>query len=1249
MSRLYDFTAERWLVVGLLAIVLLVPVLARLRSLWGVLAGACLLLVAGHFLLPPPVKVVGRPAPDDYGPYLLIASAALLAVSFVWLLLSRRWSRWFALACFAGVCLGVGGSFVGPIQAAGKEVRRAFASVEFVHPGWLWLLGIVPVLIRLSYRSLAGLGPVRRWVALGMRCALVTLLVLAIAEPRLRKPSENVTVMFVVDRSQSIPTEDDPGAGRPGTANVDLRWQRVQTFINDSVAKRGPDHRLDQAGAILFGKRPRLVMPPASVDRMVVSDDLAGPIDGSYTDIAGAIKLAMASFPEGTSKRIVLLSDGNENLGSAEEQARLARNNGIQIDTVPLASGYRNENEVLVQGVEVPSQVARGTRLPIRVLIRNANPSRIVYGTLELLRNRDGDERPIPAIDSPDVVDNERSPAVVKLRPGLNSFSFRDKAETEGRDEEFSFSYRAVFVPIETRDERNRNPIAGLPGDRQQNNRGLAHTIARGSRKVLLLQDLSDDRFKSGHEYLIAQLRQAKFQVSPISPERLPQNKGELAVFLSNYDLVVIANVPSERLSGVQQETIRSNTYDQGCGLIFVGGPESYGSGGYQNTPIEAALPVNCEIEAIKAAAKGGLVMILHACEMAEGNFWQKKIAKLAIEKLSPVDMVGVLYFDGTTRWHIPFQSVGFDKSRLFAAIDKMQPGDMPDFDPFLVAAEKTLSDAEYALATKHCIVISDGDPQYAGPGKAAVARMQAGGITCSTVGVASHGFNEDSRMTAIANDAAPGGKFYKVADPAQLPAIYTKEARRVSQSFVHDKRFNPKLVLKSGPTDKLDAPLPDLMGFVRTTMKNSPLAEMLIEGPPTFDQRFPILAVWQYGLGRAVAFTSDARSIPSKTEGWDREWAGSDTYLKFWENVVNYAIRGLETDKLQLTTEFRDGKVRIVVEARDENGKPITDLKLDAGLTAPGGDAGKPTTIALQQKSGGVYVAEVKAEDAGTWLVNVRARQLVSAYEDGRPRYRGRTRIVAAAIEDRNGRLVMEDGTEVIKKADGTLAYADDGKPVEVIDKVEKVVDSRRSGVSLSYSPEYADLESNSALMESLARTTGGRVYAEDAETLARVAKSGEVFRPAPETVRSLQPFWYWLIFVAALVLVLDVAVRRISLTSGEALTGLSAWWGELRTRQKVFVEGEENTLSRLKSRKDRVGETMEQTRASRRFEVSEAPISGPSTADDLVSTSGSAGTFVPPAPPTTRAQPTEPETEDYFSKLKKAKKRAPTDRPEG
>src|SRR5262249_18119696 len=317
------------------------------------------------------------------------------------------------------------------------------------------------------------------------------------------------------------------------------------------------------------GRRPKLELPPSDAPRFNFRfKDVVSVIDGDHTDIAAAIKLALASFPEGSAKRIVLMSDGNENLGNAEEQARIAERNGVQIDVVPLAAGQRNENEVLVQAVEAPSHTEQGSRLPIRVLIRSYNP-RTVYGMLTVKQVAHGEAVPVGG-----------SPMRVIVKPGLNAFRFKQPLASEQQ----SYTYEAVFQPEGVQTDQGET-IKGLVGDRIQNNSATTHVIALGQRRILFVEQVAGD-----HQHLVDSLRgvsNAKFKVFPITADRLPQAKGDLGAFLSNYDSVVIANVPADMLNEDQQEVIRSNTHDQGCGLVMIGGPDSYGAGGYQGTAIE--------------------------------------------------------------------------------------------------------------------------------------------------------------------------------------------------------------------------------------------------------------------------------------------------------------------------------------------------------------------------------------------------------------------------------------------------------------------------------------------------------------------------------------------------------------------------------------------------------------------------------------------------------------------------------------
>ena len=1095
------------------------------------------------------------------------AFAAALAVGFVAVLRLVRTGEWsypFGVALAAILLLGAGGLFLPPVGRWITDAGRLARSLEFVRPWWLGLLVFVPVVVGTGRRGLSGLGSPRKQIATACRAAIVALLACALAEPRVKRSSEHVAVIFVLDRSFSVPPENDAIARTPDGDPLDNRWARLRTFVSDAVRMRGPDRREDQAGVVLFGRRPKMLLPPAAVDRLVIEERLAGPIDGQYTDIAAALKLALASFPEGTGKRVVLVSDGNENLGRAADQALLAKQQGVQIDVVPLAAGYRNENEVLVEAVEAPPLTAQGQRLPVRVLVRNATP-RPVDGSLELVMFRDREARPVPVVidaRSTNVLENPTAPGPVKvrLRPGLNEFRFRDRAEDT--DTEVSLTYRATFVPL-----------TPLPGDRTTNNRATASVVARGQRKVLFVEDPAAG---GSHRYLTDTLRRAKFKVDAITGDKLPAADG-LGDFLSTYDCLVLANVPAEVFSPEQMDLIRDHVAGQGLGLVMVGGPSSFGPGGYQKTGVEAALPVDCDIKSMTAAGKGGLVLVMHASEMADGNKWQKEVAKLAIERLGPSDMVGVLYYGAAASWFIPFQDVGLDKTRFFRDIDRMTPGDMPDFDPFFALAADTLADPKHDLAVRHVIVITDGDPAYGAAGRAAVKRMADPDkpITCTTVGVATHGVNEDAKLGSIAADTK--GNFYRVNDPHKLLSIYVKEARRVSQSFLHTKPFEPVLRVRGGPTAAMPSPLPRLHGFVRTSLKPSAVAEMAVEGPQLAeDLKFPVVAYWQYGAGRSVAYTSDARSQPEGVQGWDREWVGSDVYAKFWEQTIAWAMRSAESGRLAVHTEYREGKVRVVVEARDDADKPISGMTLKGDVTAPR-PGEKPPTVEFRRTGPGRFEGEFAADEAGAYFVNVRG------FENG----------------------VQTDG--------------------------------RRAGVAVPYSPEFADLETNPALLRRLAEITGGKVFDESDEELRKLARSGDVFRDAPKTLRALLPFWFWLVFAAGVVLVLDVGVRRVSVETAEVRAWANRTWASLRTRATRDTDSE--GLGRLLKVKEAVGETINREKTTRRFEPTDAPPAAPVQA---VETTPLPPTAPPPHPSAPAGQ------EDFITRMQKAKKRAQQQRPD-
>ena len=228
-------------------------------------------------------------------------------------------------------------------------------------------------------------------------------------------------------------------------------------------------------------------------------------------------------------------------------------------------------------------------------------------------------------------------------------------------------------------------------------------------------------------------------------------------------------------------------------------------------------------------------------------------------------------------------------------------------------------------------------------------------------------------------------------------------------------------------------------------------------------------------------------------------------------------------------------------------------------------------------------------------------------------------------------------------------------GKEMEV----EEGIDSIRSGVTIPYSPEFSEMESNSPLMMKLAEQTGGRVYLEKprqkidgqvypdyatvpdgTKTLTEAAASNLVFRrEGLPPAKSLQPIWYWLLVMAGVLLLLDVAVRRIAVNAAEVAAVAQKGWERLRGRA-ARAEETPQFLERLKSRKAQISETIDKTRATRRFE-GEAVASAlpPSGAHEGPTAAQRAP--VRPVPQPRIAPEKEQEAADYASRLMKAKKR--------
>ena len=167
------------------------------------------------------------------------------------------------------------------------------------------------------------------------------------------------------------------------------------------------------------------------------------------------------------------------------------------------------------------------------------------------------------------------------------------------------------------------------------------------------------------------------------------------------------------------------NTQQMGGGLLMLGGPDSFGAGGWTGTELEKAMPVDFQIQNAKVVPRGALVMLMHASEIAEGNHWQKVIAKEAIKTLGGTRLLRRHSLDGHREWlWIPTLPSG-PQPRPDAGPDRSHDARRHAGVRDGVAAMASRSSPTLQnVAVKHMIVISDGDPSP--PTGATIAALKA-------------------------------------------------------------------------------------------------------------------------------------------------------------------------------------------------------------------------------------------------------------------------------------------------------------------------------------------------------------------------------------------------------------------------------------------------------------------------------------------------------------------------------------------
>ena len=853
--------------------------------------------------------------------------------------------------------------------------------VTFDRP--LWLLGLPlagAYFALLSHRSRAALPARARRLALGVRLLGVALLLLALAGLHSVRRTDRQATLFVLDVSQSI---------RPDARARSLR------YVANALRGMG---RGDEAGVVTFGKTPALDVPLASDPDL---DAIRGAEAGDATDLAAALRLADAAFPQTLAKKIVVLSDGNQTRGDAAAEADALRLGGVRVEIAPTdwdtSSPNAQSSEALIADVQTPSDAALNAPFSVRVDMQSTTAQ-----TGLLFLTRDG----VPF-----------ARRQVSLAAGVTQITLSDRLARPGLHH-----YEARLAPA-------RDAIA-------QNNRAFADVLVHGPPRVLYLTD-------APHTAALPPILRVQGMTVDVTP---PAQSPADANALTGYDAVVLSDVPADGFAPAQQQAIRLAVQTFGVGLGMLGGPQSFGAGGWEGSPVEAALPVLMAVPQTRKLPSAAVVVVLDASgSMSQTEDGVEKVqlgARAAVQLMSsllPTDQVAVTSVTTESTVVMPLQPAS-RVAQARAAIEDVHAGGGG------IYCRQGLEDA-YALllgshaAIKHVILVadtSDSEQQDDCVAMAADARRRFH-ITTTVCGIGRGTDSDAPFQRTLARTG--GGQWSVVSEAADLPSLFRRDVQTLKQSWYTE---TPARAMPNGFDPILRglsfADAPFLLGHNLATLRpGSFLALRAGAGDP-------LLAHGQSGLGRAFAFLGDDQPH------WAAQWLQWHSAPQFYAQAVRGVLRTSTPASFAAAVDGAGGRAQLAVDAVSAPRLgPIHATVVAPDLsTAP---------VALLPGAAGRLTGAFDADQPGTYLLSVR-----------------------------------RDGPGGGQK---TLRLA------------------------VPYAPEYATLGPNLPLLLALADATGGKLQPDPAQ----------VFRDRADAVLGDQNLAPLLVLLAALLLVADIAVRRLAL----------------------------------------------------------------------------------------------------------------------
>lgn len=682
--------------------------------------------------------------------------------------------------------------------------------------------------------------------------------------------------------------------------------EAVEEYLRAAIDDMPKDNSV---GVVTFGKT-------ATIDSVLTDQQsftrLSTAPQATATNIEKAIMVGLSMFDEDTAKRLVLITDGSQNEGDMSLMAAELVRNNIDLGIIRLEDGIMQAAEVYVDDLRTPDIIHVDDVFNVTVTVTsNIRTEAMIslYAGRELKDQKN-----------------------VSLNTGENQFVFQDV----GKDDNIQ-SYRAVVE---------------APGDSlTENNQYVSFTQVEAKPRLLIIEGEAD----KGAEFA-AILDSVGIEYDKVTPSGAPGTITEL----NQYKCVITLDVYYDDLRQGFVNNLAAYVKDYAGGFICIGGSNSYALGNYDNTVLEEVLPVQMELQGEKEIPKTAVIMVIDQSgsmsspseenSSITGLDLAKRAAVEALGSLRETDIVGVLAFDDKYNWIVePRQADDIEAIR--SLIETIGYGGGTSIYPALTQAAMSIDEQDAVL--KHIILLTDGQDSFRYYDEL-YSEINAAGITVSTVAAGSD--SDQLLLNEIAETC--GGRYYYTDINSNIPRIFAQEVYLSAKSYLINETFVPvitgnSIILQGVFTEGS----PELYGYVAATAKST--ANVLLESPKTD----PLLSVWQYGLGRTVAWNSDG------TNEWTGNFARWENYPLLWQNIIQYTISDtdLGEDYVKMEQADNGAVIRYYTDEYDA-ATAVTGVVTDAD--------GQSREFELTAVAPGEYETNLPVDEIGIYGINIRKQQ---------------------------------------------------------------------------------------------------------------------------------------------------------------------------------------------------------------------------------------------------------------------------------